>query len=177
MKKLIVLLILFLSACSPCKYVQKHAGDCIKETQKDTVIQKDSIIIKDSVTIIKTDSSFIKLLLDCDSTNNVIIKQMEVIQGSNFKTNFVIKDNVLKITTLQDSIIVLNKLIEKYKSQLSNSITVKENPINIELQNKVSNLESKNSKLKKTRRFYRIIFSGLILAGGALIVLKKKKIL
>jgi hypothetical protein len=137
-----IVLIITIQSCNTCKYVAKHP-ECFPA---DTIIEKDSMIVKDSIYIIQQDSSVLEMYFKCDSNNQVLIQKVNSTQGVKTKTKYIFKDNFLKVNAYNDSIVVLNRIIERYK----NNKTVTRNPINEKLKRENEKLEK---KIKNRRVF------------------------
>ena len=118
----IILIAVAFTGCITEKKRAEICSKCPKKTEIKTVV-RDSIyyIERDSIVILPPDSSLIEMLLRCDSIGRVSIESMRQKDGARIKTKIVFKDNVLILTSLNDSIQVLNKIISKYKETSADS--------------------------------------------------------
>jgi hypothetical protein len=112
----IILIAGILTGCITSKQRAKICATCPSKVIEKMIV-KDSIyyVERDSIVILPADSSLIEMLLRCDSIGRVSIESMKQKDGKRIKTKIVFKDNVLKLTALNDSILILNKIISKYK--------------------------------------------------------------
>ena len=125
MKKLFFLLIpLILFSCSPCKRLTKRCPPVIR----DSISYIETIAEDSNYTI--PDSAFWQLSFECDSNFNVILRQLNE-ANTGLKTETLIKtvyvyseDEAKKkvlfvsIKAKADSILTLNKTIEKLKKEV-----------------------------------------------------------
>lgn len=139
MKLLISISILFfLASCNPCKFVAKHP-QCFPV---DSFIIEKTVIQRDSFTYTEPDTLSMQLLFECDSNNNVLIRELNNASTKGFDIKYIFKDNRLNLTAYVDSIAILNKLIET----TTNKEVIKMNPVN-------DVLKSNNEKLEKQTKF------------------------
>jgi hypothetical protein len=91
MKKLIIFILCSLFfALTSCKPKQK-----ITETVNSSVTESTYIHDKLTPVALPVDSSHIKALFECDSTNKVILKQLFEVKSKNINTTFSYKDGLL----------------------------------------------------------------------------------
>jgi hypothetical protein len=128
----IILIAVVITGCITEKKRAEICSKCPNKTEIKTVV-KDSIyyIERDSLVILPPDSSLIEMLLKCDSIGRVSIESMRQKDGTRIKTKIVFKDNILKLTSLNDSIQVLNKIISKYKETSADSSFISQATITI----------------------------------------------
>ena len=108
----VAMLVWMLQACrTPQPIVQTEV--------KEVVIERE---VRDTIVTIAPDSASIKALLECDSTGNVLIKELEETQGKNVALEMALKNKqtnkgtALVIDCKADS---LQVLVDKYKEELS----------------------------------------------------------
>lgn len=176
MKKISVLitlsLLLLAGGCSPCRLISKYADRCLKIKEKTDTIIRDTTIINYTDTVIKPDSSIIRAYLECDSNNNVIIKQINEYKGQYTSTTLRLKNNVLYIKSLTDSIKTLNKTIERLRYQsIYHTIIVKDTFEIKELQKKLDRCDKKAKKISLLRN---ILFLAIIILIIAIIKALKR---
>lgn len=108
MNKYVIILLLFLAGCRTSKpVIYEH------------VVTKDSVVyvVRDTTIIAPADSSHIKALLECDSLGNVLIKQIENMQGRlNARQNLTIQDNVLEADCICDSMSIYATLRDRHQT-------------------------------------------------------------
>jgi len=132
---IIILLVILLSGCdilkSHSKYILEHADE-IRLTLCDKAIDTTShVSIIDTVYEIvqsemqEVDSMTLMLFLYCDSNNQVMIKNSELLQSKNGKLLYELNKNKLLIRSLHDSIEVKDKIIYNTKTKtITNTIAV-----------------------------------------------------
>jgi len=112
-KKIITTLaiICVLSACSPIRYITKNT-----ETKTQTVE-----VIRDTTIYIPPDHATVKALLECDSTGQILIKQIETLQGKlNARANIRIMGNTIVADCLCDSMRIYMQLKDRYQTTTTN---------------------------------------------------------
>ena len=108
----VAMLVLMLQACrTPQPIVQTEV--------KEVLVERT---ITDTIVTIAPDSASIKALLECDSAGNVLIKELEEVQGKNVSLALALKNSnkgkpigTLSVDCKQDS---LQILVDKYKEEL-----------------------------------------------------------
>jgi len=151
MKIYIICIIILFASCNPCKYVAKHP-ECY---------MSDSVIITETKTetitkiVLEPDSLSMKFLFECDSNNNVLIRENSELKTKGLNVIYRFKNNTLDLSVFTDSIEHLNKLIEITKGKE----VIKMNPINDVLKAENEKLLQKN-KLKGKL----LVFMGGLLA-------------
>jgi len=170
MKYLLIIFAFALAACNPYNYISKHP----ELFPADSVVITNTKETHDSIYFTKPDSLAIEMLFECDSNNQVLMRELNEIGSKGIKTKIVFKDNKLQINALVDSLEMLNRTIK----ELSTKETTKINPINIELKKQVEQAQKDNAKLTaKTKSQRKTILSLiLVLAGGVLILFVYAKI-
>lgn len=130
MKKLIYLLLISFMAfgCGTKKKITtSHERDSI-------YIVKDSAVYIDRVTIdtveIPADRAYIEALFDCDSLGHIRMREITRLENSIRTTaNISVRGDTIFIECICDSLLVFNKLVEKYdyvrRSEISN-VTVED---------------------------------------------------
>lgn len=169
MKKLIILAgLAMVLACSPCKQISKHPEkfNCFPA---DTVLIEKNTIIRDSILFTKIDSIGYDILFECDSNNNVLMRELNEQKSKGVVTNVVFKDNRLILTAQTDSIKSLLRIIEN----LEKKETSKVNPINAELKAENERLKSEKLNLvQKAKTKNKVIFTLIIIIVLGLLALK-----
>jgi len=136
MKPLLFLSVLFaVASCNPCKYVAKHQ-ECFPA---DTVKEKETTTVHDTVEWLTLDSTAIEALFECDSTNQVLIKELNEHKGKGSKTTIVYRNNRLRISLYTDSIAQLKRIISKEKSTVRYIV----NPVNENLKKQTEKLQNR----------------------------------
>lgn len=110
MKKLTILLlaVICLSACKTMKYLP---AEKIIETK--TEIKE---VLRDTTVYVPADQATINALLECDSLGNVLIKNIETLQGKlNARASLKIQDNKLTADCQCDSLAIYLQLKEKFE--------------------------------------------------------------
>ena len=111
-----ILAALFVLMIQSCKSPQPIVQTEVKEVLVERTIT-------DTIVTIAPDSASIKALLECDSAGNVLIKELEEVQGKNVSLALELKNSqknkptatMIVIDCKQDS---LQILVEKYKEEL-----------------------------------------------------------
>ena len=125
MKKLLFLLpIILLMSCNPCKRLQRKCPPQVK----DSIVYVETITENPLYTI--PDSAYWHLEFVCDSDYNVLLMDYEEL-NSGFKTDVQVKEVIryredktsvrrleVNLSAFTDSILVLNKTIEKVRSEM-----------------------------------------------------------
>ena len=120
MKKLLFLIPILLIGCKPCERLAKKCPPHIKDSiSYIETISEDYII---------PDSAYWSLLFWCDSSNNVLLRELDE-YNTGMNTEITIKEVIkfkdkieykylkVDISAFTDSIMVLNRMVEKYKNQ------------------------------------------------------------
>lgn len=138
MKKYITIIILILlSSCISQNRINKICSTCPTSNIEihDTIV-RDSLVQRYDTINIPSDSSSFYALLECDSLNNIILKNINIKNGENLSTIFLLKDNILKLETKykgyqfyktwfeKHRIIKLNSRIDKIKTVEINKLTL-----------------------------------------------------
>jgi len=124
MKKLLLLLpIILLVSCNPCK---KLAKKCPPQT-KDSIVYVETI--KEDPNFLIPDSLYWKLEFECDSNYEVILRAFDEL-NTGFETEVTIKEVIrwkedetavkrleINLSAFTDSIKILNRTIEKVRSE------------------------------------------------------------
>lgn len=87
------------------------------KTEIKTIIQRDTTIVFDTIVKIRPDSSVLMLYAECDSNNNLLLSELEMIQGARAKIKYEYIDNYINVECLCDSLeleIEEQKTINKY---------------------------------------------------------------
>lgn len=110
-----ILVALFVLMIQSCKSPQP----IVKTEVKEVLVERT---ITDTIVTIAPDSASIKALLECDSAGNVLIKELEEVQGKNVSLALALKNSnkgkpigTLSVDCKQDS---LQILVDKYKEEL-----------------------------------------------------------
>jgi len=120
-----------------CKVTEYLPGDTVRIENIKTV--------RDSIVFTKIDSAGYDLLFECDSNNQVILKEFNEYKTKGFKTSFTFKDNRLQLKALIDSLGILHRIIDNYQFKE----VIKVNPINEQLKSENYTLELKLAIFKK----------------------------
>ena len=62
----------------------------VQEVTKEVVIERE---VRDTIVTVAPDSASIRALLECDSAGNVLIKELEEVQGKNVALEMALKNN------------------------------------------------------------------------------------
>lgn len=150
--------VLMLASCKPCKYVSKHP-ECFP---RDTVIRTNEIKVLDTVTYIEGHEAFLDVYLECDSLNQVLMKRVDK-TDKGIKADIILKNNILKIHALTDSIEVLNRII--IDKELEKVIIM--NPVNIQMKEDLSRCKDRTINWMKAAILTWIVIA--LLTAGILI--------
>lgn len=106
---LIAMLVWMLQSC-------KTPQPIVQEVTKEVVVERE---VRDTIVTIAPDSAGIKALLECDSAGNVLIKELQEVQGKNVSLQAQLKNTnkgtALVIDCKQDS---LEKVIAIQEEQI-----------------------------------------------------------
>ena len=159
-KYLIILLIAF--SCTPYRYLDKHHKEicdkCISELIRHDSISIDTLIqYRDVYIPLANDSIWQDVYFKCDSNNQVLM--LKVIDGKKSEkliNDFTFNNNVLRVKSklLQDSILVLNKIIKERKTEY-----IQIPPVEI--------------PVDKNKWIYLIVIFGLLISLILALILKK----
>ncbi len=105
-----LILVLFLTGCKTPQPVVQHTVT-VKETLRDTTV------------IVEPDTASVKALLECDSLNQVVMKELDVVKGRKIAPQVKFRDRVLEITMPVDSEAVYFSWKERHKIE-SEKVTV-----------------------------------------------------
>jgi hypothetical protein len=113
-----ILLTVLVSSCQTIRYVP---------VEKNTEIKTETVeIVRDTTIYIPPDQATAKALLECDSTGQVLLKQVETLQGKlNAKANIRIMDNIIIADCICDSLNIYLQLKDKYQTTTTNTIETK----------------------------------------------------
>jgi hypothetical protein len=107
-----------LSSCQTIRYIPVE-----KTTETKTEIVE---IVRDTTIYIPPDQATVKALLECDSTGQVLIKQIETLQGKlNAKANIRIVDNTIIADCICDSLNIYMQLKDRYQTTTVNATETK----------------------------------------------------
>ncbi|MDY0200965.1 MAG: hypothetical protein RBR40_08255 [Tenuifilaceae bacterium] len=124
MKNIVVLIVLMgiVSSCS------RHTAPVVEVPVKTVEITRERLV----TWVVPADSSYLSLLLECDSLNNVIVKELSEQKGKNTSTDFSISNNKVVYKTIykRDTIYV----------PVTDTIIIKDRPIKIEIPVEVNRL-------------------------------------
>lgn len=86
------MLVLLFVGCIPCKEVST------------TIIERDTIeVVRDSTIVMPGDSAWFRALLECDSMNNILMREFEMQQGSTVKQKVKFLDRYIYVVAEVDS--------------------------------------------------------------------------
>jgi hypothetical protein len=123
---LTVLLVCLLNSCNTIRYVPVE-----KTTETKTEIVE---VVRDTTIYIPPDQATLKALLECDSTGQILIKQVETLQGKlNAKANIRIVDNTIIADCICDSLNIYMQLKDRYQTTTVNITETKIQMIEKEL--------------------------------------------
>lgn len=145
----ILALAILLSGCHTTKKVVSST-----ETRKDSVattIEYRNRIVHDSIFSTREifhsvpDSATIQALLECDSTGNVLLRQIEQFKnGKYINQNFSITDNRLVIKSKVDSMAIYREFYQRFHKSDDNSNSVSNTSVS-KKENSKYQMESKKS--------------------------------
>lgn len=136
------------------------------ELAKDSTAIEIRVIPRDTVIKYLADSTWLKASLECDSNNNVILKEIQELRsGNKIKIDFTFKEGVINVKSKinEDSIKV--HWLEYYKSEYIEKVK--------ELVSETKT-DSKEKKVKKTSPFAIIKWILIAFVVGLVIGLTKK---
>ena len=116
---IIALLLLFVICCFVGCKSQQPLVNMIETVRTEKEIIRDTVISTDP------DSATVKALLECDSTNKVILRHIDLLQGERIKTSVEVKQNTdgstnliveCKEDSLRHEIQIRDKIIEELKN-------------------------------------------------------------
>ncbi len=117
---------LFIVSLSGCK--DRHLYTTTKQTIDTITIFKETM--RDSIVIVPVDSSSIFALLDCDSLNNVYIKQINDLQGQRSVISMsampVLNGFAIQADCICDSISIYLTMKDRFKDRVIKSDTTTE---------------------------------------------------
>jgi len=102
-------MVLLLSSCNTIRYVPVE-----KTTETKTEIVE---VVRDTTIYIPPDQATVKALLECDSAGQILIRQIETLQGKlNAKANIRIEANTIIADCICDSINIYLQLKDRYQT-------------------------------------------------------------
>lgn len=132
---------MLLLSCNPCKNIAKYER-CFPV---DSILIEKTVIQRDSFTFTEPDTLSMQLLFECDSNNNVLIRELNNTSSKGIDVKYIFKDNRLNLTAYVDSIAILNKLIETTK----NKEIIRTNPLNEQIKSERDKLADKLNNRNK----------------------------
>jgi len=122
-KYLIVILIsIFAISCSTKKSIQIVE----KEVVKDSIVYRyEETLVYDTI-VTPADSSYIEAYFECDSNNNLILKQLNESEGKQINIKTIYKDNIIRIEASIDSGAIIRQAEKRFLEQYSGT-SVEEN--------------------------------------------------
>lgn len=120
MRKYLLILVCaaMLLSCRPCKEISTYNSDTL-------------VFYRDSTIVIPADSVFISAYFDCDSTNKVVMSELEVLKGRKVIPLVQFRDHVLTVDCKVDSQKIYMNWKERYTSTeqvITNTIVQKVKP-------------------------------------------------
>ena len=134
MRYSIIIFCILLASCNPCKRLAKRCPvhDSISYVE----------VIKEDPAYTIPDSAYFSLEFYCDSTYEVLLRDYEEVNTSGIRTEVLIRDTIIyrkdktslkrlkvNIGVFTDSIKILNRTIEKIKSEQTTITVEKEVPV------------------------------------------------
>jgi len=114
---LTVLLVCF-SSCQTIRYIPVE-----KTTETKTEIVE---VVRDTIIYVPSDQATVKALLECDSTGQILIKQIQTLQGKlNAKANIRIVENTIIADCFCDSLSIYLQLKDRYQTTTTNTTETK----------------------------------------------------
>jgi hypothetical protein len=120
------LTVLLACACQPARYIPVE-----KTTETKIEIVE---VVRDTTIYIPPDQATIKALLECDSAGQILIKQIETLQGKrNAKANIRIENNTITADCICDSLNIYLQLKDRYQTTTNTTLETKIHPVEKEL--------------------------------------------
>lgn len=135
---IIALVLLVMAGCSHEKYIAKNQKRicgyyCPCETT--SVLIKDTIVEFVHEVFVEPDTSTIRLYIECDSLNQVLITKVDKLTGNrtDITYDFISKYNkaMLTVNCYADSIDILHKQIKEIKAIDKTTVVEKEVPVEV----------------------------------------------
>lgn len=110
MKKLLLILLVFLVSCGSVKkttVIETNTETSSTEVKQDSVSIKEVMVLHDTTIKYLADSTSLEMLFECDSNNNVLMRQVEELEsGNRIHQDYSFKDGQLKVNnkTKEDSL-------------------------------------------------------------------------
>ena len=121
---IIICVCLFFAGCSPhIVPVQTKATDTVRVTVHEK--------IRDTIIRIEPDSSIVKALIECDSSNRAHITDMRMTRSKHITTDVTIADNTLSVRSVTDSLRIYLALRDRYEKSESVSRTEQINIVEV----------------------------------------------
>ena len=115
---LLAIFIGLITSCTPTRYITVE-----KNTETKTEIRE---VVRDTTIYIPPDQATAKALLECDSTGQILIRQIETLQGKlNAKANIRIIGNTIIADCLCDSMQIYMQLKDRYQTTTTNTSETK----------------------------------------------------
>lgn len=115
-KYFILLILLIIITCTSCRGIIDAGCRTVEKTSDSLVaIRDEKNTIDTSKYYVAPDSSIFQALFDCDSLNNVRIREINDLKSKGINTEFVFRDNTLYYRTDRDK---MEHLIYSLKSEL-----------------------------------------------------------
>ena len=156
--RILLLLIIILASCSPCRKVAKHP-ECFPA---DSIIIERVKIVNDTTYLVDYDEIGFEAWLMCDSNNQVLLRESQ--QSSGVINSLKLENNRLK---LRASTKIPVRIRTEYQTR--DSIIKMVNPVDVMLKDENTDLNAKVKRLQLQRLILSII-SLLLLAGSIILV-------
>jgi hypothetical protein len=140
---LCIAVIVLIAGCTPQRYIEKHRADVCRMYCQVSDSSGSFIQIDERDTLLDPFEAAFIAMLECDSTNNMILTELSNVTADNGKLNAKIQDNKLTIQFLTDSL--KGKVFTRYEKIYIKVDKI--NPLNIDLENQCKKLLNDNAKL------------------------------
>ena len=113
-----VLKLLIINSCQTIRYIPVE-----KTTETITEIVE---VVRDTAIYIPSDQATVRALLACDSAGQILMKQVETLQGKlNAKANIRIKENTIIADCICDSMNIYLQLKDRYQTTNNSTVETK----------------------------------------------------
>ena len=120
MKQLAFILIILLVTTS-CKQLKLLTPGTT--TENENIVQET---IRDTIILFKSDSSYFRAYLECDSANRIIMSTLENVQGQKVRQDIIYRDKILTVQAKIDSQAVYIALKDRYQKSTDKEVVVQE---------------------------------------------------
>lgn len=92
-------------------------------TNNESILQET---VRDTIILFTADSSYFRAFLECDSANQIIMRELENIQGKKVRQDIVYRNKILTVQAKIDSQAVYIALKDRYQKSTDKEVVVQQ---------------------------------------------------